>query len=998
MALIGRTPISKGHAHEIKTNLGTKKLLDTSLSYLEELKVTATQLALVGSRIRQTSATLGGITEPSTEERMGTVNDPRMGAIRGRACGTCNGRGFDCPGHLGHIEFPPDVYIFHPLLMKNGQIMDLHDILCHNCGSIKINPQKLISEGLVNNTEANNYQANADNCLSTRSTTSNSSRTPARQEELVASGRELTEDALDDVMEEPDGEESENIGVVVSRLKMIRMHVLKASKVDHKKVYQCENCHKFSYAVARTRSKEEKIIFLDQDKKEVRLPISGKTSSMSIFTNFVTNFKSQMRLLGFEDPEGPLRWILDTVPVIPTRLIPPIEIGGILEPNPITQIYQKIVQVRREIIQADYSSNVKQFIDFQPDYLAKYKVFTTLISSLMDNSNDALYFKGSEKSVLTLSHMLKGKRGLIRGAISGKRVDFSARFPIIHVPGLDFDEIGIPKIIAEEVPMPKFVTEQNKDRYQKLWDERKIKYYTFRELASSGLIYSSIRKWDEKMKDYKLRVGDKVWVPLENGMKILAGRQPTIHKMSLMAYRVRILEHGERAIAITLPITMLHNADLDGDEMTIHVPQTEDAQKEIEIASASNYIMNEETNKPGIALTFNALLAATHLTSRQTLVPENVYNILRKTLEERKRSQLKDIDKRLEAFGIDKRSGRGVFSMLLPLGETIVLKDGIPTAKEERVQYRKGEDFIITDGVLISGVATKSHIGVSEGSLVQYLYLDFGTNVAKQFINDADIVLNQYIENVGFSLTLSQCFVKPEAEEKASKEIADAIAKAEAEIKHILATYPNNTEDEKKRREIILGEKLNIVSQLGSEIMRRAEYFSPDNPLIKAIKSGAKGDETTFAQISALVGPAFFQGKLLQPQMGRFTAYRTPDDVSLESNGFIKSKYGTGLTPADYVSAARAARESLMDTGVKTAETGYMQRRINLQMLNIAVWLDGTVRDETGRIYQMTYSDGFRGSEVINTSVGGVRELSFVDFGHLADRLNQKYKEKYGKK
>lgn len=977
-----------------------KKVQDEGLAQLEEVKIYSIQFAMMSDEeMRRLSATPGGIahsSNPPVGPNYNGINDKRMGGSP--QCGTCNRGEWDCAGHMGHIELPFKIYA--PKMMP--VIIDLMRIVCHKCYHIRIDPRRLIEMGKINATMAANYceyeaaeeEVESDN------------EDLATELNQVAGGNFIREDELgDNTGSDGTGdnaggpvETKESATMSSGRLHSIALYIEKSTRGGPGKYLRCHRCDNSDPPVSSKDSNTHRRVILKTQTGNKAMPISAektypeKTSVELIFANIP---EGEKKLLGFPDRDGPLRFIKQTIPVVPPRLRPPPEINGVWQNHHLTTIYMNMLITLDAIDSAGYSRAVMNFEEPSADFAKSYGKLMSLLNGLMDNSQNEISLQGPrEIQITTLSQMLTGKMKLFRGAIAGKRVDFTARLPITHEEGIEFNEIGVPEFVCDDVPMRKRVTSENREDLQALLRARKIRYW-----APSGALPGTIKVCSAKFQDtYDLQIGEFVWRPLRNGDFILAGRQPTIHKTSIMGYRVRVMKGG-RTLVISLPITMLHNADLDGDEMTIHVPQTEEAQKAVFLMSPENYIMDEETNKPGVAPTFNALTAARHLTMRTEVVSEELYALIMKYLRGKQRSQVSlegKLEERLAEFGIHPRSGAGIFSALLPMPGIQGPPGGpsIASILSYPVYYRKGK-VIVMKSVLVQGIIGKDHIGRAEKSLVQQIHKDYGPSVAGDFINDVTAVMSIYIDNVGLSTSLAHCVPTGESKSVIAKKINENVEAVKLKIAEIQGRPGPLTPQEAKRREIEIADHLNIVSQIGDDITEEILSRDPKNPFLTIIQSGAKGEMTHVAQVGGLGGQAYFNGQRLQPQGGRIGPYYRKGDLCEEAKGFCRSNFGGGMSLKDYFSHITASREQIMDTGVKTAETGYLQRRISSQMAGLYIAEDGTVRDESGRIFQYIYGDGFRGSELMQAEIGGRTVLSPIDPDHIVEVLNAHYEHLY---
>ena len=184
--------------------------------------------------------------------------------------------------------------------------------------------------------------------------------------------------------------------------------------------------------------------------------------------------------------------------------------------------------------------------------------------------------QGSGRPLKSIKQRLEGKEGRIRSNLMGKRVDYSARSVITPDPNINIDELGVPKKIAMNLTFPEVVSEYNIERLQKLVNNESFyisgaKYIMFKKSNQTDYL--------EYSKNSQIEIGDTVHRHLLNGDIVLFNRQPSLHKLSMMAHKVRVMEYN--TFRLNVSVTTPYNADFDGDEMNMHVPQSIQTQTEL---------------------------------------------------------------------------------------------------------------------------------------------------------------------------------------------------------------------------------------------------------------------------------------------------------------------------------------------------------------------------------------------------------------------------------
>jgi len=660
-------------------------------------------------------------------------------------------------------------------------------------------------------------------------------------------------------------------------------------------------------------------------------------------------------LMGFSNGAHPRRMIMRAIPVIPPNTRPPAIRDGVIWPNPITSMYIDIIKHNNAL--ADPKLTEKD----RDDKLAGLFFH---IEHLIDNT-DGKYAPQQNKAFESIKQLVQGKEAIIRGLLMGKRVNFSARTVLSPDPNLKFGQIRIPKAMASTLTQSVTINQYNIESMTKLLREGKITHVT---RGSGKLKGSRLRVTDIQRKEGDLQIGDKVDRWLQNGDYVLFNRQPTLHKQGMMGFEVVLSD--QLTIGLHLSYTTPFNADFDGDEGNLHAMQALDAIAEAAtIANVTDCIMNPQTNRPIMAAVYDTLTGAYLLTQPDTMVDVDDFNdclMLITAID-----SIPTLFERLEIHNIPPRSGRALFSALLP----------------PDFYYDSGE-VKIRDGVLIQGVITKSQIGNSSNSIVQVLWKNYGKERTTDFLTDLPFVINRWLASRAFSVGLKDCLP---TDENHAKLIRAEIAKAQLKVAAMGPPPPDPLERERYEKQIVT--YVNTIKDIGARIT--TESLVPDNALRVMTKSGAKGAELNIAQITGLLGQQFLKGERLKPtltQGSRCLPYFEPNDLSIEAHGFCQHSFLQGLTPAELFFHQAGGREGLMDTAIKTSETGSMHHRIVKALEDIRVAYDGSVRNANGNIFQFTYGeDGFDAGELqmIKTKTG--ETAFFIDINASVGRINARY-------
>lgn len=544
----------------------------------------------------------------------------------------------------------------------------------------------------------------------------------------------------------------------------------------------------------------------------------------------------------------------------------------------------------------------------------------------------------------------RGKKGRFRGNLAGKRVNYSSRTVASPAPGYDVDEIGVPAIVANHLTFPERVTPYNL--------EMLTSCVHLGPGVRNGAVSVIIPGSDpidlslfEMRNTLVLEVGWIVERHLWDGDWVLVNRQPSLHRMSIMAHRIRIIT--DRTFRLPVCDTTPYNADFDGDELNIHVLQTHDARAEAEcLMSVRTQMINPENNKPIVALVQDSLVSAFLMTRRDTFLRRDQVMQLLMDLRYLPRGGTW-----LPTPAVLKPcplwTGKQIFSLLFPLTlmYTTVVRSGAAdgigrVGGEMDVAERR---IVVVHGELLAGSMCKKTLGTSAGGLVHVLVRDWGFRCASNFVSDAQRVLQGFMMIRGFSVGVRDCVMG-----------ADAHARTRALLDRTLAHTDRVRADPASitHPELVDGCVTKILGSMltrgGAEVMKNTEVM--DNNIGVMIECGAKGSAINIAQILSCVGQQSVEGERIRLGVGNRTlpCFRRGDD-SAGARGFVCNSYGTGLTAQEYFFHAMGGREGLVDTAVKTASTGYIQRRLSKAQEGLQVAYDNTVRNSSDDVIQFYY-------------------------------------------
>ena len=383
--------------------------------------------------------------------------------------------------------------------------------------------------------------------------------------------------------------------------------------------------------------------------------------------------------------------------------------------------------------------------------------------------------------------------------------------------------------------------------------------------------------------------------------------------------------------------------------MNLHCPQSVQTMNELmDIAAVPYMILAPRDGKPIIEVVQDTLLGSFRLTKDITKIQDKTLANIQ-MINSYFKGSLPEPDKNYMY------SGKEAYSQILPPGLFINRKN------------KKDEKFIINNSIIESGNLDKSVFhGISTG-LIPVIYHDYGPFEVRKFLDNTQRLICRWLLTSGFSVGISDLVTDKETDDKLKNKIKEMKKKAYDKLDEIRrGTIDNNSifnNEEYIEREIIgiLNETTSEVGKIGL-----SQIDETTNRMINMVKSGSKGKETNVAQMIACVGQQNVDGKRItygftDRTLPHFTKY----DDGPEARGFVKNSFISGLTPQEVFFHAMGGREGLIDTAVKTSETGYIQRRLVKAMEDSKIYYDNTVRTANGSIIQYLYGeDGMDGCKI----------------------------------
>ena len=635
------------------------------------------------------------------------------------------------------------------------------------------------------------------------------------------------------------------------------------------------------------------------------------------------------KLLGLDPEVARPEWmILHSLLVPPVNVRPSITLEtGERSEDDLTHKLVDIMRINQRLEQ-NINAGAPQLIIDDLWELLQYHI-TTYFDNETSGLPPARHRSG--RPLKTLAQRLKGKEGRFRYNLTGKRVNFSARTVISVDPYISINEVGVPREIAEELTYPVKVNAQNIEYCKKLIEKEDYPKALY-VISPDGTRRKVTEKNREELKN-EINVGYIVERQLQDGDIVLFNRQPSLHRISMMAHYVRVLPG--KTFRINISVTEPYNADFDGDEMNLHVPQSEDALAEARhLMDAKLQLFSPRHGEIIIGPIEDTVLGVYLLTLDDAYFSkEEACEILDQAGKELTRKE-------------KKYSGKELFSMLLP---PINLK----------IESKKGK-IVIEDGKLKEGVIEKDSLRKIIGAIA----LQVGFEEARKFIDGITRVGNFVVTRYGVSIGLDDYTLPKKATEEINKRIEEGKKKVEELIKQYkegtLVPLPGRTSKESLEAYIV--KELGEVRDGCGEIIEKS--IDPKNIALLMTKSGARGKMLNFIQISATVGQQAVRGQRLnRGYRGRVLPHLKKNDITAEPRGFVVGNFRFGLTPIEYFFHSCGGRESIVQKGLGPAKSGYMQRRLIHALQDLYVEEDRSVRDSRGDIIQFIYGgDGLHPS------------------------------------
>jgi DNA-directed RNA polymerase II subunit RPB1 len=562
----------------------------------------------------------------------------------------------------------------------------------------------------------------------------------------------------------------------------------------------------------------------------------------------------------------------------------------------------------------------------------------SMINNKMPGTNPVTQRSG--RPLKSIQERLNGKTGRVRGNLMGKRVDYSARSVIGADPSLSIRELGVPKKIAMNITYPDKVNARNKNFLESLVKNGPDVYPGAKILERANGDTISLRYVDKNT--IQINIGDTVHRHMLNGDAVLFNRQPTLHRMSMMCHIVKVKEQGN-TFSMNVADTKPYNADFDGDEMNMHMPQDAEAAAELRYLAAVPHQIISPANNASIVGIFQDSLLGSYRFTREGIefTPRDAMNLMMR-LPNINKNILSDPNKNITNFEI--------LSQILP---PLSIKYKNNNFGDDEVA--KTSNNVVE---IINGIIKRGQIDKSVKKLIHYIFNDFGHNASADFIDHLQAIVTEYMKSSAYSVGISDLI----ADKETNKKIAQSITKKKQAVKDIIdkvqiGVFENiSGKTNEVQFETEVNNILNKAREEAGKIGRNS--LDKNNRFVIMVNAGSKGSDINIAQMISCLGQQNVDGKRISygfedrtlPHFNKF-------DDSPEARGFVENSFIQGLNPQELFFHAMGGRVGLIDTAVKTSTTGYIQRRLIKGLEDLKVEYDMTVRNNMNKIVQFEYGD-----------------------------------------
>ncbi len=629
----------------------------------------------------------------------------------------------------------------------------------------------------------------------------------------------------------------------------------------------------------------------------------------------------------------PENMVVESLPIPPNPVRPSVQYSNSEAVDDLTKKLSTILNNTKKINKKKVSTN--SYVDNANDIkesnndsklLSQYH-YSTYLNNTSVNSRSEV----GGRPTSSLADRLSKKEGRIRNNLLGKRVDFCARTVITPDTSIKPNEFRIPLKIAMTLTKPIYVNHKNIKELSVLVKNGKDKYpganFIFKEIK--GKTVKIELRYGNARQESKLKIGDIVERHLQDGDLILVNRQPSLHKLSMMGHKAVISKNPLiNSFGLNPNVTTPYNADFDGDEMNIHMPQEIQSSMELEkLTFVDEQLITPRDSSPIISATQDTMIGS------YTITDNNVKINWKDVMEIISLCEIKNKSVAYKEF----YTGKEIISLIIPKNITV-----------------KNKDLEIINGQLLKGSMDKATLKPEKkNNLVHTVWREYNPNKASNFLNNVQKIADYYNAYSGFSVSLEDIEV--------NKDIKDQIIKfiesKKLQVKYLTTEAENNSEiinivdTEAKIQNALLETQTYLSTLIMNTLSKNSGYYV-------MVKSGAKGSDVNIFQMAGCVGLQNINGGRIEQKVnGRSLFFYAKHDTSAEATGFVENPYYDGCKFGQFNIHTISGRIGIVEKVISTADTGYKQRKLIKFMEDIVVKNDLTVRDAKNYILQFNYAD-----------------------------------------
>ena len=677
-------------------------------------------------------------------------------------------------------------------------------------------------------------------------------------------------------------------------------------------------------------------------------PIVIKVTPEMVLKNFKRISDDDVTFMGFSPLYSRPDWMICQVMSVPPPAVRPSVKHDAQQrsEDDLSHILVNIIKTNKTLQEKIQNNAPANVIDDWTTVLQYY------VATQVDNKipGVASVAQRSGRPLKSIKDRLNGKGGRMRGNLMAKRVDYSARSVITADPNISIRELGIPMKIAKNITKPVTVNKINKAFLTKLVQNGPDTWPGAKMLEKSNGENITLRYYLDR-NSIVLEEGDIVHRHMMDGDAILFNRQPTLHRMSMMCHIARIMKRGD-TFRMNVADTKPYNADFDGDEMNLHMPQDPEAEAELKNLAAVPYQIVSPANNSSIIGIYQDSMLGSYQFTRPNIrfSPRDAMNLLMMNNNVNEYQLLDDIKKDGGITNFD------IMSQIMP---PLSMRYKTKAFKDDKDDMKTSNAVIeIKNGKYVRGQMDKSVMGARTKGLLQRVCNDFGNFASAKFIDDLQNVVTEYMKSTAFSVGISDLI----SDQKTNDEIIQVITKKKTDVKNLIdqvqiGIFENNTG--KTNEEEFETQVNSILNQATSEAGKIGlKSLSKENRFVTMVNSGSKGSDLNISFMISCLGQQNVDGKRIpygfeNRTLPHFTKY----DDSPGARGFVESSYINGLSPQELFFHAMGGRIGLIDTAVKTSTTGYIQRRLIKGLEDLMVSYDMTIRTNKNKIVQFSYGD-----------------------------------------